>query len=177
MIRKAAIAVACATLVSSASAEMREIAPGRYECQAQARHYDSVDVSGFMGTSNSIAARFRFVGADVNPDYPAAAALVYEFEGGDTATVVVAAYPDSDMLYVGLKPPGSSTLHVMDTTRRSRIVELSATMARGAIFARFGNQRGQINIDGRRLVSRKVMCSSGRFEIELTRNPRPPRRL
>ena len=170
-------AILCAALAPSASAEMRQIAPGRYDCRAPAGHYETVDVSSFLDTSNSIAARFRFVSADFNPDTPASAALVYQLDNGETATIVVAAYPDSDLLYVGLKPPGSNQLHVMATTRRSRIVELSATWIRGAIFARFGNERGQINVQGRRLVRREVMCSSGRFEIELTRNPRPPRRV
>ena len=124
-----------------------------------------------------MAARFRFVSADPHPEHPTMAGLVYHFDNGQTAEVMIMAPADERVLWVGLVGLGGQQMYGMETVRRSGIVELSSSLARGAIFARHGNQRGQINVGNARLVRRSIFCDSGRFEIELTRQPRAPRRL
>lgn len=178
MIRKPILLLMCLALAYSASAEVSEVAPGRYDCQAPAGESRRHGVSSFFGNGRSMAARFRFVSADSQPGSPTAAGMTYRLSTGETASILVMVSPDDqDLLWVGLKPPGSNAMHGMATVRRSRIVELSATMARGAIFARVGNQRGQIYVADAQLDQLEITCQGGRFEIELTRNPRPPRRL
>lgn len=122
-----------------------------------------------------MAARFRFLGAN-DPTDNAVAGMQFRLDNGQVAQFLVVAPPtDPDIMWVGLMAVGSHDLYIMKTVRRSTVVELSATMARGAIFARSGNERGQINVADRGLTGREIVCSAGRFEIELTRNPRPPR--
>ena len=124
-----------------------------------------------------MAARIRFLEANPDSRWGTTAGLGFRLDSGEIASMLVMApADDADRLWVGLKAPGSNEFVAMESVRRASTVEITATMARGAIFARVGNQRGQIRVDDAELAGRAVTCTSGRFEIELTLRPRPPRR-
>ena len=172
----AALAAAVLGMAAPAAAGVTETGPGRYLCEAAAGETVGRDVSDYFGGA-SMAARIRYLGAPA-PDHPQIwAGLSFELDGERSAAVLAMAYPDSpDYLWVVLVPPGGGEAGWMARRRRGGQVEISGTMARGAIFARSGNERGQIRVDDARLTGRHIVCSSGRFEIELTRRPRRARR-
>ena len=171
-----AAAIASVTAVP-ARAAITELGPGRYLCEAEAGRMAQRDVSDFFG-GNWMAARIKLLSVAPDAGWSARAGLTFQLDGDERASVVVAAPPGhDDRLWVALDPPGETRSVQMADVRRGRTVEIIGTMTRGAVFARAGNERGQINVGDSRLTGRFITCSGGRFEIELTANPRPPRRL
>jgi hypothetical protein len=178
MIRKAVLAIAGASLAQTASGQLSETAPGSYTCEAAAGQTSRADVSDFFGPGPTMAVRVRLVGVDPAEGAVPTAGMRFKFDSGEEAAMEVYAPRDApDSLFVILRPPGSEDVYGMIERRRSSTVEISATMVRGAIFVRVGNERGQIHVEDRTLATREIACSGGRFEIELTRDPRPPRRM
>ena len=170
-------ALAAAAIAAPAPAAITETGPGRYLCEAEPGQVVSREVSDFFRGA-SMAARIRFLGAGDAAAPQIWAGLSFVLDGDRNASVLVMAHPQSPRyLWVVLDPPGGEESGWLAQLRRESVVEISATMARGAIFARTGDQRGQIRVDDSRLTGRLIVCSSGRFEIELTRSPRRPRRL
>ena len=171
MRRKWSLWIACAALAMPASAEIVEVAPERYVCDAAAGQTHGADVSHVFAGS-WMAARIRFLEARPGSAWATAAGLMFHLDSGEAAAVLLIAPADRpDELWVSLKPPGSGEPTGMAILRRGRAAEISATMRRGAVFVRVGNERGQIYVGDARLVRREVACFSGRFEIDLVRHP------
>ena len=174
----AAAIAAFAPLAAPASAAIRETSPGVYLCEAEAGRAERLDVSGFFGNANAMAARVKVLEARRHPDSWSAAGLIFGLDTGREPRIVVMDSLDTDQfLWVALDPDIENTYsYQMESYRGGSTVEISGTMNRGAIFARSRNARGQIYVARARLVRREIMCSSGRFEIELVRSARRARR-
>ncbi|HEX8641834.1 MAG TPA: hypothetical protein VF704_11860 [Allosphingosinicella sp.] len=172
------LVLAAIAAASQAAAEIREVAPGRYLCEAEAGEAQRLDVTGFFGQSNVMAARVTVLEARRHPNSWSAAGLVFALDSGREPRIVVMDSLDTDQfLWVVLDPDIENTYsYEMESYRGGSTVEISGTMSRGAIFARSRNARGQIYVARARLVRREIMCSSGRFEIELVRAARRGRR-
>ena len=174
--RPLALIALAAFAATPASAEIRELGPGRFLCEAEAGRSVRRDVSDIF-SGFRMAARIRLLEVAPEAGWSTRAGLVFELEGGERAAISVVAPPDSpDKLWVALDPPGSVQPQAMAEYRRGRLVEITGAMTRGAVFARSGNERGQIYVGDARLAGRAITCSGGRFEIELTSEPRPSRR-
>jgi len=159
-----------------AGAAIREIGPNRYLCEAEAGKVERQDVSGFFG-GYAMAARVKMVEARRHPTSYSAASLNFELDTGRAARIMVLASPEGqDFMWVGILPPVDANGIQIAAYRMGRTIEISGTMARGAVFARSGNERGQIYVGEAQLTGRSISCSSGSFEIELIRQARRARR-
>lgn len=179
MSRLSALVLAAAFLAAAApaGAAVTEIGPNRYLCEAQAGERVRQDVSGFFGGGYTMAARVRMLEARRHPDVYSAASLDFELSTGRAARIMVLASPEGEnFMWFGIMPPIDADGIQISAYRMGRTIEVSGTMARGAIFARSGNDRGQIYVGDARLTGRAIVCSSGRFEIELIRHARRARR-
>ena len=175
MLWRSLLGLSLALLPQAAASDITQLAPDRFLCEGGSGQGPTHDVSGFFA-GNSIAARFTFLDENPHPHWATAGGILFRLDNGQAAGVMVVAPADNDRaLWIVIKPPGSTETVGMATVRRTRVVELSATMNRGAIFVRAGNERGQINVGNAAQVARLITCSNGRFEIELTRRPRRSR--
>ncbi|HEV2866138.1 MAG TPA: hypothetical protein VGX37_06450 [Allosphingosinicella sp.] len=171
------LAAVAAAAAAPAHAQIREVSPGHYLCDAAAGEVERADVSGFFGSSATMTARVRMLEARRNERAYSSASLNFELDTGRSARVLVLASPDGrDFLWVGILPPVDADGIQISAYRTGRTVEITGTMARGAVFARSGNDRGQIYVGEARLTGRTISCSSGRFEIELAHEARRARR-
>jgi hypothetical protein len=178
MSRLSPLVVAAAFLAAAApaGAAVTEIGPNRYLCEAQAGERVRQDVSGFFN-GYTLAARVRMLEARRHPDVYSAASLDFELSTGRAARLMVLASPEGEnFMWFGIMPPVDANGIQIAAYRMGRTIEVSGTMARGAVFARSGNDRGQIYVGEAQLTGRAIVCSSGRFEIELIRHARRARR-
>lgn len=171
-----ALVAAAALAASPAGAAVTEIGPNRYLCDAPAGERVRQDVSSFFG-GYAMAARVRMLEARRHPDAYSAASLDFELSTRRAARIMVLASPEGqDFMWVGILPPVDADGIQIAAYRMGRTIEISGSMARGAVFARSGNDRGQIYVGEAQLTGRAISCSSGRFEIELIRHARRARR-
>ena len=172
----ALMAAAAGLVAGPAAGEVTETASGRYSCDAAAGRQEFRDVSDFFPGA-SAAARFRFVGSHGGAENQSFAGMTFQLDTGKRATVLLfAPSSDNDPIDVTLLPPDSNVAFAMEQLRSGRVIEVATTAARGALFVRVNNERGQIRIDEAAITGRSIVCAGSRWEIELTRDPRPPRR-
>jgi hypothetical protein len=159
-------------LSAPAPAEIVQPEPGRFVCQAPSGQQEQADVSAFFG-GNVMSASVQIISADGHEQMYASAGLAFIYpDGKAVALLAIASDNDPRRMWIGLIHPGNDRIVSLGSLRRARAANLMMFIdANGMIHVRGAPIPAEFHVGTQPPAQRRVICSSGRFQIQLTRPP------
>jgi hypothetical protein len=159
-------------LPAAAQTEIVQAEPGRFVCEAAAGQQEQADVSAFF-RGNVMSAAVQIISADGDEQMYSSAGLAFIYpDGKAVALLVIANDNDGRRMWVGLTHPGNDRIVHLGSLRRARNAQIMMQIdANGILHVQGGTIAAQVDVGTRPPAQRRVVCSSGRFQIQLTRPP------
>ena len=159
-------------------AEITELSPGTFVCEARRGHFDQADVSRYVN-GDTISGSIRAISEDSGTRYASSAALRFELSDGlSIGADVVADNRHPGFVFVVIR--GGKNMRDQSTfvsAPREIAVPVSATYSeRGILTVRSGRFSRSVRVRRRGPVEPRIHCQGGRFQITvMAEDPAPPR--
>jgi hypothetical protein len=163
---------------TTATAQMREVAPGDFRCDAPAGYYYNQEIPALQ-PEKPVTVRFRLLTEHPDPTWQEQAAVYFETPDGRMRVQVGKADDDQQHMFVVTERDDTGDTDVVDQFPiTNEWITVSLTLGdSGVVRVESRGQEAKLDLGTTLAIPTKVHCHSGAFEIQLIPPPvaSPPR--
>jgi len=169
-LRVAVLAPVVLSLSGAASAQVKELAPGDYQCTAPAGDYHEQEIAS-LPVGKRVDVRFRALADAASADYPMQASIRFVTPSGKMDVQLGKANNEPTHLYLATWVTATHTSNVVDQYPLSEEwvqvgIEIDAA---GIVHVTSRSKKATLNLGTTAPVQTYLHCHSGTFEVQVLR--------